>query len=134
MRKSIFGLAVAGSILACFASALPSDAINYGGSGNLYYDTTGLPLMPMSADPVVITPPLPDDPGPVVITPPLPDDPDPWVCPTCEQPLPVPPPSPAPTPVPWDAESGAIIGSITGIGVGLILRRLKNRKDINIKE
>jgi hypothetical protein len=38
-------------------------------------------------------------------------------------------------PVPWDISGSAtIIGSITGIGLGLTLRRFKNRKDINIKE
>lgn len=39
------------------------------------------------------------------------------------------------TAVPWDIQgSAAILGSITGIGLGFTLRQLKNRKDINIKE
>jgi len=40
-----------------------------------------------------------------------------------------------PTPVPWDISgSVTIFGSITGIGLGVGLKRLKNRKNINIKE
>ena len=39
------------------------------------------------------------------------------------------------TAVPWELSGSAtIFGSITGIGLGLTLRRFKNRKDINIKE
>jgi hypothetical protein len=40
-----------------------------------------------------------------------------------------------PVPVPWDISGSAtIFGSITGIGLGIGLKRLKSKKNINLEE
>jgi hypothetical protein len=122
ISKSLIGLCFAGAILVSASSAMMFSA-NPAQAIDLTPDSSGITLDP---NPLPVTPDL-TTPGPTTPDLILPNSP-PVTCSGavhgCNN----------PQPVPWELDGTAtIFGSITGIGIGLGLKRLTSKKNINLK-
>ena len=124
MRKSVFCLALAGATLASvISSCLPASAISTSTSTSTLEDDWDPTLWEDDWDPTLDGMFLMVQTGTIIETIWVDGQLIPTITPIFEE---VWVPNPNPQPVPWDLSGSAtILGSITGIGLGVGLKRLK---------